>query len=245
MLFTLLAATGLRVGEAFALRSTDVRPDCRVLGATITVRQQATRGGLTNRLKTKNAYRIIDVHSSVAAELAAFIDKRTTGLVFATSKGTAYNPSNLRNRLLYPILEEAGLDRAGFHAFRRYRVTWLRKNRVQEDLMQCWTGHGDKTVTDGYSQLENDTQYRKMVTEQVGIGFEIPPVVQNVQKSEKEGVTKLLVAKGLVGASGFEPLFMRFLTIWSLFRFRGGGLPTVSGTPKLTRRMGTKKNLGR
>jgi hypothetical protein len=59
---------------------------------------------------------------------------------------------------------------------------------VQEDLIQYWTGHGDKTVTDGYSLLENDKQYRKMVTEQVGIGFEIPPIVQNVQKSEKEGV---------------------------------------------------------
>ena len=101
----------------------------------------------------------------------------------------AYNPSNLRNRLLYPILEEAGLNQAGFHAFRSYRVTWLRKNRVQEDLIQYWAGHGDKTVTDGYSQLENDGQYRKMVTESVGIGFVIPPIVQNVQKSEKEEVT--------------------------------------------------------
>ena len=78
---------------------------------------------------------------------------RTSGLLFATSKGTAYNPSNLRNRLLYPILEEAGIDQAGFHAFRRYRVTWLRKRRVQEDLIQYWTGHGDKTVTDGYSPV--------------------------------------------------------------------------------------------
>jgi len=185
LLLLLVAATGLRLGELSGLSVEDVTDG----GATITVRQQATRGGITDRLKTKNAYRIVDVHSSVAAELAAFIGTRTSGLVFATSKGTAYNPSNLRNRLLYPILEEAGIDQAGFHAFRRYRVTWLRKRRVQEDLIQYWTGHGDKTVTDGYSQLENDKQYRKMVTEQVGIGFEIPPVVQNVQKSEKEEVT--------------------------------------------------------
>jgi integrase len=88
LLLLLVAATGLRLGELSGLSVEDVMDG----GATITVRQQATRGGITDRLKTKNAYRIVDVHSSVAAELAAFIGTRTNGLLFATSKGTAYNP---------------------------------------------------------------------------------------------------------------------------------------------------------
>ena len=103
--------------------------------------------------------------------------------------GKPLSHSNLRNRLLYPILEVTGIDKAGFHAFRRFRVTHLRKKRVPEDLIRFWVGHGDKTVTDGYSQLKQDTEYRKAVVQQAGIGFEIPPVVQNVQKSEKEEVT--------------------------------------------------------
>ena len=35
MLFSLLAATGLRIGEAFALRATDFGPDCRVLHVAV------------------------------------------------------------------------------------------------------------------------------------------------------------------------------------------------------------------
>ena len=185
MLLLLVASTGLRLGELLGLSIQDISDE----GTTITVAKQATRGGLTNRLKTHNAYRIVDVHPDVAAELVAFIGDRTSGLVFASSTGEPLSHSNLRNRLLYPILEAAGIDKAAFHAFRRFRVTHLRKKRVPEDLIRFWLGHGDKTVTDGYSQLKQDTEYRKAIVQQAGIGFEIPPVVQNVQKSEKEEVT--------------------------------------------------------
>jgi integrase len=131
------------------------------------VRQQATRGGITNRLKTDNAYRTVEVLPDVAAELVVFIGSRNTGLVFASSTGKPLSHSNLRNRWLYPILEAAGIDKAGFHAFRRFRVTHLRKHRAPEDLIRFWLGHEDKTVTDGYSQLKNDVQYRKAVA---GVG---------------------------------------------------------------------------
>ena len=91
--------------------------------------------------------------------------------------------------MLYPILEEAGIGQAGFHAFRRFRITHLRKNRAPEDLIRYWLGHGDKSVTDGYSFLKEDAVYRKMVAESMGIGFNIPPIVQKVQNHKKEGVT--------------------------------------------------------
>jgi hypothetical protein len=42
-------------------------------------------------------------------------------------------------------------------------------------------------MTDEYSQVRDDLKYRKLVAEQVGIGFELPiqtaPVVPNVPKS--------------------------------------------------------------
>lgn len=43
-------------------------------------------------------------------------------------------------------------------------------------------------MTDGYSKLEDDAEYRKKVAEQMETGFEIPPVVQIVQNQEKEQV---------------------------------------------------------
>jgi len=45
------------------------------------------------------------------------------------------------------ILEEMGREKCGFHAFRRYRVTHLRTQRVPEDLLRFWIGHADGSVT--------------------------------------------------------------------------------------------------
>jgi hypothetical protein len=67
-----------------------------------------------------------------------------------------------------------GLRKCGLHAFRRYRTTWLRKNRVPEDLIRYWIGHADRTVTDGYSKVKEDREFRREVCAQVGLGFALP-----------------------------------------------------------------------
>src|SRR5437870_9179807 len=61
----------------------------------------------------------------------------------------------------------------GFHAFRRFRVTHLRKSMVPEDLIKFWIGHAPQTVTDVYSKVKNDVKFRREVAEKVGLGFEI------------------------------------------------------------------------
>jgi hypothetical protein len=76
-----------------------------------------------------------------------------------------------------------GKEACGFHSFRRFRVTRLRKGRVPEDLIRFWIGHADKTVTDGYSKLKEDTSFRKVCAENVGLGFELPAQIQ-VQKHD-------------------------------------------------------------
>ena len=57
-------------------------------------------------------------------------------------------------------------------------------HRTPEDLIRFWLGHADETVTDGYSKLAEDVEYRKQVAAEVGPGFEIsaqkPVVVPNV-----------------------------------------------------------------
>ena len=46
-------------------------------------------------------------------------------------------------------------------------------------------------MTDDYSHVRDDLKYRKLVAEQLGIGFELPiqtaPIVPNVPKSGFEG----------------------------------------------------------
>jgi hypothetical protein len=70
-----------------------------------------------------------------------------------------------------------GREKCGFHAFRRYRVTHLRKQRVPEDLLRFWVGHADQSVTDGYSKVKEDVEFRRFTAEQAGLGFHMPTVV--------------------------------------------------------------------
>ncbi len=67
-------------------------------------------------------------------------------------------------------------EKTGFHSFRRFRVTHLRKQGTPEDLLRFWIGHGDKTVTDRYAKLSEDVAFRKTQAERVGIGFNLEVV---------------------------------------------------------------------
>ena len=74
-------------------------------------------------------------------------------------------------RSLHPILEEKGIRKTGYHAFRRFRLTHLRRQRVAEDLIRFWMGHADRTVTDGYSRLRDDREFHQQVPESAGVGW--------------------------------------------------------------------------
>jgi integrase len=89
----------------------------------------------------------------------------------------------IRNRIFYPVLESLGVDRGGNHVFRRFRATWLRKQRTPEDLIRLWLGHGGTSVIDRYVDAENELVWRKKEVERVGIGFTLPTsAVPNVPK---------------------------------------------------------------
>jgi integrase len=133
VLFSLLAATGLRVGEALALRSTDFGPDCRVLH----VRRSVWRGP-EQEPKTSNAVRVVDIPEVLARELRDYVST-TNGLLFATADGRPLQQRNVL-RILH------GRKQVGFHAFRRFRLTWLRKNSVPKDLERYWMGHAPEEV---------------------------------------------------------------------------------------------------
>lgn len=65
------------------------------------------------------------------------------------------------------------IDKAGFHAFRRFRATHLRTMNVPEEIVRFWLGHADKTITDRYSKMAEDTDNRRKWSELAGLGFEV------------------------------------------------------------------------
>jgi len=68
-----------------------------------------------------------------------------------------------------------GDHKAGHHAFRRFRNTYLRNYTPCPDgLQKYWMGHAGETMTDLYDKVREDLQFRLEWVEKCGIGFELP-----------------------------------------------------------------------
>ena len=187
VLYALLAGSGLRIGEAFGLEMKHLSTDCR----TITI-GQAAWGKTIQTPKTKSAYRQVDVSSDLAKLIKEFVGDRQSGLLFANRSGKLLSQTNVVRRSLHPILEELGVGKTGFHSMRRFRATWLRKQRTPEELVRYWMGHAKQSVTDEYSKLSDDMEYRREVAEKIGTGFAVParmiPMVPRKQVHKPETV---------------------------------------------------------
>lgn len=165
--------SGLRVGEALGLEIKHLSLDCR----TITVEQSCWEGDIQTP-KTKNAYRQVDLCNPLADLLKAFVGERKSGLLFSNRAGKPLSQTNLVRRSLHPILKELGVEQTGFHAMRRFRATWLRKSQAPEDLIKFWLGHAKQSVTDSYSKLADDEEFRREVVKKIGSGFAVPASIR-------------------------------------------------------------------
>jgi integrase len=175
-LYVLAAATGMRISEALALEGKHFINN----GRTIEVQQQVDRDTprIVSYLKTDAASRQIDLCPNVAEFLRTFIDGKN-GLLFQTRNGTPYLHNNLGSRWLTERLKTMGLDEPGmgWHAFRRFRKTWLRGKRCQEDINNFWMGHKPQTMSELYSRMDEELEQRLHEAEIVGVGFDVPAYV--------------------------------------------------------------------
>jgi len=169
VLYSLLAGSGLRVGEAFGLEIKHLSADCR----TIKIEQSMWAGKLQTP-KTKNAFREVDLAPELAKLLKSFVGDRKSGLIFTNQAGRPLSQTNLVRRSLHSILEQLEVEKSGFHGMRRFRATWLRKQRAPEDLIRFWMGHAKTSITDDYSKLAQDVAFRLETAEKVGTGFAVP-----------------------------------------------------------------------
>jgi integrase len=105
-----------------------------------TIYEESVWEGRVQTPKTANAFRQVDLHPTVAAMLRDFLGDRKQGFLFQTRTGTPFLQSNFLRSSLYPILKELGIEKQGFHGFRRFRVTHLESNYVPPALVKYWTG---------------------------------------------------------------------------------------------------------
>jgi integrase len=131
-LYILLAASGLRIGEALSLR---IGPSASSYFADGAVQVRTSLWRRREQTpKTIAAARTVELAGPAAERIVEFAKGRT-GFLFGN--GVAPSESTFRDHLNDTAI-------SGFHCFRRFRTTWLRKNRVQEDLVRFWLGHSEK-----------------------------------------------------------------------------------------------------
>jgi integrase len=189
MLFVLAGSAGLRIGEALGIEiDKHLSPDC----STITVEQKARRGRVELRVKTANAKRQVDLNPQVAKLLKGFIGTRTSGFLFSTRNGTPLSLTNVLRRHLHAALKALGYvnahtgdHKAGTHAFRRFRNTYLKnETSCPKGLRDYWLGHAGNSMDDLYDMVKDNAAFRKQKAAEYGVGFELPAsIVPNVPKN--------------------------------------------------------------
>jgi integrase len=193
-LYVLIAATGMRVSEALAIEGRHFTNE----GRTITVEQQIQKDApqVVKYLKTAAAKREVDLHPDIAEYLQRYAAGKS-GLLFHTANGTPHLYGNLEDRWLTPRLTKMGVDEKGmgWHAFKRFRKTWLRGQRCLEDINNFWMAHKPQTMSEVYSHLHEEVEMRLDEAARVGYGFVLPAtelsVVPNVPKLQEKTVIEI------------------------------------------------------
>jgi integrase len=185
MLFILCGATGLRLGEALGIRIEKILDK----GARIVIDEKAWRGQIHDYLKTENGEREVDLSENVARLLVEFVGERKSGLLFRTKQGKQLSQSDILRRHLHPALEEIKFEKAGAHAFRRFRSTYLRNyTSCPESVLNFWMGWGEDTMAGRYDRIKADVAFRKEVAASCGVGFDLPVSLGSIEPIEPKSL---------------------------------------------------------
>ena len=155
-LLLLWLRTGLRLGEALALQWGDLDLENRAVSVrrTLTYRYAdkygATKGGGRND-------EIVDLSQQLTQVLRAYkpVTAEPEDLVFSSGNGHPLNPSNIRNRVWKPLLQEAKLPAFRIHDLRHTFATRLLEEGESLAYVQQQLRHASiRTTVDRYGHLQ-------------------------------------------------------------------------------------------
>ncbi len=170
LIYAFLCGSGLRVSEAQAMRvhGNEEQTSWNPRTAVVSVRNGCFRGKETGRTKTTAGRRNVVLCSELNQALIAFTskEKRESGsFLFQSKNGLPLKQSTLRYRMAQHVPDAAP------HAARRFRISWLRKCRVLEEIIRSQVGHADESITDTYSFQDENTV--RAAVEAAGLGFNL------------------------------------------------------------------------
>lgn len=154
----LMAYTGLRVGEAIALKWKDWNEDARLLSVTASLVQAKNRSGNgtayklleQDSTKTDNGTRTIYLSKNAIAAIELLKKQDYRGkkndYIICTQKYTPLYPRNLQ-RTFDHMLKDAGIPHMGLHALRHTFASLLIRKGIDIKIVSELLGHADVTFT--------------------------------------------------------------------------------------------------
>jgi integrase len=147
-MYALFGGTGMRFGEVAALLVEDVR-FCQDGTGVVTVRRSLSDDEICTT--KSNRVRYVPIDATVVQELKKFLGDRRSGLFFPSRNGTPLRENNMLRDGLHPVLGKLKISRAGFHAFRHGRCSFLVRSDVPRAVIREWLGHASDSMIDRYS----------------------------------------------------------------------------------------------
>lgn len=166
-LVVLLYLTGLRIGEALALKWSDVDFE----QSKLYVRRSVWRGK-EQTPKTRKSIRAKHLLDGLARVLQSHselcVGKKPEDYLFVNIAGRSFDPDDLRKRVLYPAMDKAGIERKvarsyGFHLFRHSAGSQMQEVTGDLKQTQSFLGHASIGITsDVYVHLQPDSEVESM-----------------------------------------------------------------------------------
>jgi integrase len=150
-----LAVTGLRIGEAVAVKWSDFEGDI------LHVSRRIYQGNIDTP-KTRSSERDIPIPHSLLSRMRALGNGEW---VFRSLRGTPINPGNAMLLHVRPVVAELGLSIGGWHDFRHTFATSLRKKGWSPKVIAEIVGHSSVATTSEIYDHADREDFRSAIGE--------------------------------------------------------------------------------
>jgi integrase len=166
-LVLLLAALGLRIGEAIGVRWPDFQ------GNTLYITRRIYDGDV-GAVKSLHSARKLPISADLLARMRQLGGKEW---VFESRDGTPLNPGNVLKRYLRPAAKELKIPIGGWHDFRHSLTTAMRRNGVHPKVVSGILGHAKVALAMDVYDHANVEDFRQP------LAFVSDELLRNVMKN--------------------------------------------------------------
>jgi integrase len=126
-----LAASGMRIGEAIAIKRADFE------GNVLRVSRRICDGNVDS-VKTEKSIRRLPVNPALVSQMRSLGEGEW---IFCSREGTPVNPGNALKRYVRPAAAELRIHLGGWHDFRHTLTTTMRRGGVHPKVISGILGH--------------------------------------------------------------------------------------------------------